>query len=244
VAFEGDVKSMPLAGVLGTIARGNLTGTLTLKNAKDEWRIAFSEGFVVAFLSPRPTSPLLDRLVARGLVTGPDAEKVRTSPLANRQSLRSMIVSRGLMSEEGFRGAVTDEVVDGFRDVFQEVELSYRFDDGSTNLGSGPWNRDQVSAGLRIPTDGIILEGTRYLDEWRRIAREIGSMDEVVGAIGEPRDDDPPLIAKAHGLARDPRTVASLLQALPGSRFDGASAVAKLLGDGRLRRLSGVPENG
>jgi tetratricopeptide (TPR) repeat protein len=234
VAFEGDLKNLPLADVLQTINQNNLTGTLTVKDSRGERRVAFSGGFIVAFNpAPGDARPVLEALTKRRLVGKTEAEKARGGFLGKRKTLRLALAQRGLVTEEDYQKVVKEDVLEGIYELFLETDRTFKFEDGAPDLAQ--WDADQVAADLRLPAPGIVMEGARRCDEWGRIRRAIGSLHDVLTADGEPDGEDDPVVKEILQLADGTRDLATILELLPVARFKGTEAVAQLVGARRLR---------
>ncbi len=237
MAFEGDLKNLPLADVLQTINQNNLTGTLSVKDTKGDRRIAFSQGFIVAFQpAPGEAHPVIDALAKRRIVARTEAEKARGGFLGKRKTLRLALSSRGLVTEEDYVKVVKEDVLEGIYELFLENDRTFKFEDGQTDLSS--WDQDQIAAEIRLPSAPIVMEGARRCDEWGRIRRAIGSFNEVLVRDGDPDENDDETTKELLQLADGSRDLGTILDQLPVPRFKGCEAAASLIAARRLRPAS------
>jgi len=237
VAFEGDLKNLPLADVLQTINQNNLTGTLTVKDAKGERKIAFAQGFIVAFQpAPGESRPVIDALAKRRIVAKSEAEKARGGFLGKRKTLRLALASRGLVTEDDYVKVVREDLLEGVYELFLETDRTFKFEDGNPDLAS--WDQDQIAAEIRLPAAPIVMEGARRCDEWGRIRRAIGSFNEVLVREGGPEEDDDETTKELLQLADGSRDLGSVLDQLPVPRFKGCEAASALIAARRLRPAS------
>lgn len=237
MAFEGDLKNLPLADVLQTINQNNLTGTLTVKDAKGDRKIAFANGFIVAFQpAPGDARPVIEALAKRRIVAKSEAEKARSGFLGKRKTLRLALASRGLVTEEAYVKVVREDLLEGVYELFLETDRTFKFEDGQTDLTQ--WDQDQIAAEIRLPAAPIVMEGARRCDEWSRIRRSIGSFNEVLVRDAGPEEDDDETVKELLQLADGSRDLGSVLDQLPVPRFKGCEAAAGLIAARRLRPAS------
>ncbi len=237
MAFEGDLKNLPLADVLQTINQNNLTGTLTVKDSKGDRRIAFANGFIVAFQpAPGDTRPVIDALAKRRIVAKSEAEKARSGFLGKRKTLRLALASRGLVTEDDYVKVVREDLLEGIYELFLETDRTFKFEDGQPDLAQ--WDQDQIATEIRLPAAPIVMEGARRCDEWGRIRRSIGTFNEVLVRDGGPEEGDDQVVKELLQLADGSRDLASVLEQLPVPRFKGCEAAATLIGARRLRPAS------
>src|SRR5271155_118406 len=110
--FEGDLKVVSLESVLRNIEGNNLSGTLAIKDARGERRIAFLSGKIMAILPlPGEERPVPDALAAKKLISKEEVEKVRASLGYKRMNLKRALEYRGLVKEQDYAQAVRDEVI-------------------------------------------------------------------------------------------------------------------------------------
>lgn len=238
MAFEGDLKNLPLADVLQSIHQNNLTGTLSVKDTKGERRVAFSGGYIVAYRpAPGDGHPVIDALAKRRIVAKAEAEKARSGFLGKRKTLRMALAQRGLVKEEDYQRVVKEDVLEGIYELFLETDRTFRFEDGQPDLAQ--WDQDQLCAELKLAAAGIVMEGARRTDEWGRIRRAIGSMSEVLVRDSDtPEEGDDEMVKEILALADGSRDLQGILDKLPVPRFKGCEVVAQLVGARRLRPAS------
>ena len=234
MAFEGDLKDVPIGDVLRTIHQNSLSGTLTIKDARGERRTACIDGRVAAFQPlPGEERPVLDALSKRRAVTRADAETARTSLAWKRFTLRRALAYRGLVSEQLYSAIVREDVIlEGIYELFLETNRSFKFEDGSPDLST--YDLDQVHAEVRIEAPAIVLEGTRRRDSWAHLQDTLGSLDQILVARAPASDGDSTLVREAISLADGTRTLAAIVDALPAPRFQALEAVAVIHHQGLL----------
>jgi hypothetical protein len=111
------------------------------------------------------------------------------------QLLGRILINRQLVTEAEIRRIVQLKVEEGIFDCFLWQAGGFEFHDGAS-LG-------QKSMLISLDVTGIVLEGARRLDEWKRIREHIKGGDAVPAAVPEAIADQLPLASEdADVLAR------------------------------------------
>ncbi len=183
--FSGRLASFPIAELLTWAANDRRTGALVLRRTSREKRIYFGGGEIVACLTDSTTEFYGPHLLLEGHL-GPD---VLTRCLVQCQQegkrLGVVLVEQGILSRAIVERTLAEQIEDLICDVFL-------WDRGIFFFQSDQPPAEDILA-QPINTLGLVLEGTRWVDELNRI-REVLTHDNIFlrrVAQEEPEDLSP-----------------------------------------------------
>jgi hypothetical protein len=211
VALNGDLSTMGLEDIFQWLAVGKKTGVLELKGSLHTKRVAFHEGRITSIWSSDPREYLGQYLLAFNRITEDQLREALATQEDEQQLLGRILVNRQLVTEAEVRRIVQLKVEESIFDTFLWNSGSFEFHDGA---GS-----HQKSMLLSLDVTGIVLEGARRLDDWKRIRKVIKGGDAVLAAISEA-------IAERLPLAPEDADILS--------RLDGTKRVDQLVIDMRM----------
>jgi DNA-binding response OmpR family regulator len=174
-ALAGDLSIISIADVLLLLQDRAYSGVLGLSHGNAQLDFFLRDG-KVDFASARGVSE--EFLLGRFLVSGGHLEAAQVeAAIAARQAagskdlLGTYLCDKGYLTPDGLRKAVTK----------QTMALVFE----SLRWGTGRFAfhahrdlpRPAREAALGLPTDSLILEGLRRVEEWRIIEQEIGNFD-------------------------------------------------------------------
>jgi len=226
MAFSGDLKDMSLADLLQSIQQNKHTGTLLLHGSGKERDAVFCEAGAIAAVAPSEAEQacaFTDVLVRRRAVTAAELEKVQKK--RGRKHLKTALAEAGLLDEGALRGVAEAHVRDLCGDLFLKPRGRFEFKEGPPEKDL--FDADLLGAKAAVEAQGVILEGGRRIDEWGRLGRRIGGMDEVfISALDGDAGSESGRVSEE---------AAQLLTLLDGRR-DVRACVAHVAG-GRFRTL-------
>ena len=211
MALNGDLSTMGLEDIFQWLAVGKKTGVLELRGSLHTKRVAFHEGRITSIWSSDPREYLGQYLLAFNRITEEQLRDALDTQEDEQQLLGRILVNRQLVTEAEIRRIVQMKVEESVYDTFLWSVGSFEFHDGA---GS-----HQKSMLLSLDVTGIVLEGARRLDDWKRIRKIIRGGDAVLSPISEA-------IAERLPLATEDADILS--------RLDGFKRVDQLVLDMRM----------
>jgi hypothetical protein len=195
MGLKGDLATMGLEDILQWLAVGKKTGILELKGFLHTKRVAFHEGRITSVWSSDPREYLGQYLLAFNRITEEQLREALATQEDENQLLGRILVNRQLVTEVEIRRIVQLKVEESVFDTFLWSMGTFEFHDGQPPL--------QKSMLLSLDVTGIVLEGARRVDEWKRIRMVIKGGDAILAAISEAIAERLPLAAEdADMLAR------------------------------------------
>ncbi|MDP2877613.1 MAG: DUF4388 domain-containing protein [Holophaga sp.] len=222
MGLKGDLATMGLEDILQWLAVGKKTGVLELQGFMHTKRVAFAEGRITGVWSSDPREYLGQYLLAFNRISEDQLREALASQEDENQLLGRILVNRQLITETEIRRIVQLKVDESIFDVFLWEFGNFEFHDGA--------QPPQKAVLLNLDVTGIVLEGARRVDEWKRIKKVIRGGDAVLDAVSEaiaemlplaPEDAD--LLSRLNGI----KTVDELVIEMRATDFK----VQKLLFD-------------
>ena len=198
MGLKGDLATMGLEDILQWLAVGKKTGILELQGFMHSKRVSFAAGRITGVWSTDPREYLGQYLLAFNRITEEQLREALASQEDENQLLGRILVNRQLITEAEIRRIVQLKVDESIFDAFLWEFGNFEFHDGA--------QPPQKSVLLNLDVTGIVLEGARRVDEWKRIKKVIRGGDAVLDAVSEaiaemlplaPEDAD--LLARLNG---------------------------------------------
>src|SRR5437016_984263 len=82
-----------------------------------------------------------------------------------------------VLVQDAYKAAAEAHVRDAVCDLFLKPRGHFEFKDGDGHKER--FDPDLVAARAAVEAQGVILEGSRRVDEWSRLSRKIGGMTEL-----------------------------------------------------------------
>ncbi len=233
MSVSGNLKTMLPGDILQWLSLGQKTGTLLIRNGAVEKRIFFQKGRVISSASNNPREYLGQFLVSHGFLTEQELAKGMEVQQQSGILLGKILVMIEAISENDLLRLMRLKAEEEIYDVFLWTEGEFQFaDDELPKMEMVP---------LQVDVTGIIMEGMRRVDEWRRI-RELIPGEMMIPVLEEPIDPeaDPDLepIQRAVIKAIDgKRTIVDIEVESRASEFVVSSVVHQLLRDRRAHLI-------
>src|ERR1051326_3800792 len=160
---------MPLTGkltmnasdLLQWVSLGQKTGTLVVARESVEKKIFFRNGRVISSASNDPREYLGQFLMSHGYLTEPELTKAMEVQRQSGILLGKILVMIDVISEEDLQRFMRRKAEEEIYDIFLWTDGEFYFvDDELPQMEMIP---------LQVDVTGIIMEGTRRVDEWQRI---------------------------------------------------------------------------
>ncbi len=225
MALSGNLKTMLPGDLLQWLSLGQKTGTLVISNKRVEKKIFFSKGRVISSASNDPREYLGQFLMSHGYLTEPELKKAMEVQLQSGILLGKILVMIDVISESDLQRLMRLKAEEEIYDIFLWNDGEFYFLDDELP--------QQEMIPLQVDVTGIIMEGTRRVDEWGRI-RETVPDETVIPVLLKPVDADEleeveePIVRAIDGK----RTIAEIVLESRSSAFTVSSTVCALVRHG------------
>lgn len=227
MGVSGTLKSMLPGDLLQWLSLGQKTGTLLLRNKAVEKKIFFKNGRVISSASNDPREYLGQFLMSHGYLTEPELMKAMEVQMQSGILLGKILVMIDVINEQDLHRLMRLKAEEEIYDIFLWREGEFQFVDDELPM--------MEMIPLVVDVTGIIMEGTRRVDEWQRI-REIIPNESLVPSIIKPIPQDEleldevqqTIIASIDGR----RSLAELVPETRSSSFTVSSTVHSLVREG------------
>ena len=230
MGITGNLRTMELSELLQWLSQGRKTGTLYIDNGDVEKRIFFDEGTIVSSAASDPKEYLGHFLVSHGFIDELTLAKAMEMQEDNKMLLGKILLTIGAISEDNLNRMLKLKAEESIYELFTWEEAEFRFVDDELPR--------YHMVKLALSVTGLVLEGHRRVDEWKRIKEKIPSSQCVPVSTGELRPDQPdPGVINILSMVNDDRTVHEIALQTHSSEFH----VCRVLYDQiRLGRLKAV----
>ena len=177
MGLKGDLNTMGLEDIFQWLAVGKKTGVLELKGFLHTKRVFFHEGKISSVWSSDPREYLGQYLLAYNRINEEQLREALASQEDENQLLGRILVNRQLITETEIRRIVQLKVEESIYDTFLWDVGTFEFHDGQLP--------PQKTMLLSLDVTGVVLEGARRVDEWKRIRDVIKGGDAVLDAVSE-----------------------------------------------------------
>ncbi len=226
--------------LLQWLSLGQKTGTLIVSNKAVEKKIFFKNGRVISSASNDPREYLGQFLMSHGYITEPELMKAMQVQSESHIFLGKILVMIDVISEEELQRLMRMKAEEAIYDIFLWRDGEFRFDDNELPT--------QEMIPLQVDVTGIIMEGTRRVDEWQRIRLLIPN-EALVPAVIKDLDEDVAdrlhfddaqrtVVAAIDGK----RNVADIVLESRSSSFLVAETLYRLLREGYIELRESAPE--
>src|SRR5437870_7359906 len=216
MAIEGPLRELGIHDVFQLLDLSRKTGALrvTSELRHNAGTVSFEGGTIIFAEIRSNPHPLGALLLRTGKITDADLERARDMQerQGDKRRLGEILVSLGAITPRELERQVRFQIEEVVFEMMSWREGYFSFTDGA--LSDVP-----TEATVRIPTEALLMEGARRIDEWSRIEGRIPHLGVVptlaAPAAGEQGELDllPPeweMLAMVDG-QRDLRTIAAEL---------------------------------
>jgi uncharacterized protein DUF4388 len=228
MGVSGNLKTMQPGDLLQWLSLGQKTGTLVVANKQVEKRIFFKAGRVISSASNDPRDYLGQFLISHGYISEAELMKAMEVQQQSGILLGKILVMIDVISEPDLLRLMRLKAEEEIYDIFLWKEGDFKFmDDELPSMEMIP---------LQVDVTGIIMEGSRRVDEWQRI-REVIPHDVMIPVVARtiPAKDLPDVEQTIVGTIDGKRTIAEIELEARTSLFSVCSTLLKLVKDGYVR---------
>ena len=227
MGLSGNLRTMLPGDLLQWLSLGQKTGTLVITNKRVEKKIFFRTGRVISSASNDPREYLGQFLMSHGYLTEPELKKAMEVQTQSGILLGKILVMIDVIGEKDLQRLMRLKAEEEIYDIFLWDDGDFYFIDDQLP------QMEMIS--LQVDVTGIIMEGTRRVDEWARI-REVVPNDTVVPV---PVKDIDPTELEEHELliARaidGKRSIAEIVLETRSSEFAVSGTVSTLVRQGAI----------
>ena len=229
MGVSGNLRTMLPGDLLQWLSLGRKTGTLIVTRQAVEKKIFFKEGRVISSASNDPREYLGQFLMSHGFVTEDELKKAMEVQAQSGILLGKILVMIDVIGEPDLQRLMRLKAQEEIYDIFLWQEGEFHFiDDELPKMQMVP---------LQVDVTGIIMEGTRRVDEWSRI-RELIPDESMVPVIDVPIEPDADLNevqVNIAGKIDGRRTIAEIVLESRASAFTVSQTMYHLVREGYVR---------
>ena len=229
MSVSGNLKTMLPGDLLQWLSLGQKTGTLCVRNKGTEKKIFFRNGRVISSASNDPREYLGQFLMSHGYITEPELMKAMEVQAQSRILLGKILVMIDVIAEEDLQRLMRLKAEEEIYDIFLWNEGDFQFiDDELPQMEMIP---------LQVDVTGLIMEGTRRVDEWNRIHTLIGHEGLVPSLIKElpPEELEDDAQRTVVNAIDGRRSLAELVLESRSSSFNVSSTIYHLTREGYVK---------
>src|SRR6266436_2486295 len=161
MGVSGNLKTMLPGDLLQWLSLGQKTGTLVVRSKSVEKKIFFKQGRVISSASNDPRDYLGQFLISHGFISEQELMKAMEVQQQSGILLGKILVMIDVIPEPDLLRLMRLKAEEEIYDIFLWNEGDFQFlDDELPQMEMIP---------LRVDVTGLIMEGTRRVDEWNRI---------------------------------------------------------------------------
>ena len=228
MGVSGNLKTMQPGDLLQWLSLGQKTGTLVVASKSVEKRIFFKDGRVISSASNDPRDYLGQFLISHGYISEAELMKAMEVQQQSGILLGKILVMIDVISEPDLVRLMRLKAEEEIYDIFLWREGDFKFiDDEVPSMEMIP---------LQVDVTGIIMEGTRRVDEWQRI-REVIPHDVMIPIVARtlPTADLTEVQQTIVNAIDGKRTIAEIELEARTSLFAVCSILHTLARDGFIR---------
>lgn len=169
MALEGPLKELHIQDVFQLLDLGRKTGVLrvTSELRQTAGTVSFERGGVVAATLGKDPQPIGARLVRMGKISVQQLEQARDlQKSGDSRRLGDILVASGTIARRELDRQLKAQIEEAIFQLLGWSEGYFRFEEGAAPDAV-------VEAPVRIPTEGLLMEAARRMDEWSRIEDKV-----------------------------------------------------------------------
>ncbi len=175
MALEGPLKELHIQDVFQLLDLGRKSGVLrvTSELRQSAATVCFDRGGVVSAALGTESDPIGYRLVRLGKITGEQLDRARGAQNAgDERRLGDILVANSAITRRELERQLKAQVEEAVFELLGWAEGYFRFEEGSPCQAA-------VESPVRFPTEALLMEAARRLDEWSRIGSKVAHLGLV-----------------------------------------------------------------
>jgi hypothetical protein len=229
VALEGPLKEFHIQDVFQLLDLGRKSGVLrvTSELRQTAASVSFDRGGVVAATLGKAPQRFGARLVRLSKISAKDLDRaLAMQEKGDTRRLGDILVTIGAIARRELERQLKAQIEETILDLLGWTEGHFRFEEAAPSEAI-------VESPIRIPTEGLLMESARRLDEWSRIESKVPHLRVVpklppADAASSSRLDLVPFEWEVLAAVDGQRDLHALADALGRSEFDVARTVFAL----------------
>jgi hypothetical protein len=214
--LSGTFTTMPFADLLQWLGDSRRSGTLSVNLDFEERFLRFDTGKIAGYGSDDPMARDIGRLcLQRGLTNEPRLFAALEAQKQSHMPLADVLVASGFVESEQLEAAVRSHVEETVLGLFLFPDGRFDFMEVAPREIE-QWMPPEYELAEHIDVRGVLMEGMRRLDEWKRYVKVLPSDDALVLPLA-PAEDLP--ILESIAAHPEPPTLGELLAECGDSRF-------------------------
>ncbi|KPK72160.1 MAG: hypothetical protein AMJ84_04805 [Acidithiobacillales bacterium SM23_46] len=173
--LEGSLKAFSLPEILQFLAMGKLTGTLMVRHDHQGIDLTIHQGRIVSSSTFDQARRLGQMLIYRRLICRSDLDEVLYEQRTTHpdRMVGQLLVDRELITLDDLRQVVKAQLEEEIWELFSWESGEFRFEHHAES--------DIKDVLVEIEIEPLIIEGTRRIDEWKAIIRNLRGDKMVPG---------------------------------------------------------------
>jgi len=163
--LEGSLKTFSLPEVLQFLAMSKMTGTLAVTSPQRTIKVMIRDGRIVNTSTLNLSRKLGSLLIHHNLLQRHQLDEALQRQKADHRLLGQILVEESYVTRENLNRTIKMQLEEEVWDLFRLGEGEFKFEHGQ------PARDEEVIVEIEI--EPLIMEGTRQLDEWHRIIKNI-----------------------------------------------------------------------
>jgi len=183
MALKGNIDTFYLSSILQLLAQDKKTGILTIAEKGRIVRVYIKNGNIVYAVGSQKEVRLGYLLRTKGIISAEELQKALTLAKQRNEKLGKILVEKGFISVETLKKFIHQQVRDILYDLFLWKRGDFEYMDQEFSL-----DREFVT---ELNHMEVILEGTRRVDEWEILRKNIPEQHMVFKinrSVEEKRD--------------------------------------------------------
>jgi hypothetical protein len=184
--LEGSLKAFSLPEILQFLSIGKMTGTLSVTSPRRTINLMIRSGRIVNSSSFQTGRKLGSMLLHHNLVRRRDLDEAlrRQREDNSKRLLGQLLVEEGYITEKNLHDHIAMQLQEEVWDLFRLTEGDFKFEHGQPE----PIRDIEIE----IDIEPLIIEGSRQLDEWHRIIKNIPG-DHFIVRLAKVDDNFEPI---------------------------------------------------
>lgn len=174
MALEGTLRDFSLADIFQLIGLQRKTGVLTLRSREDVVTISFLDGKIVGAdsLNKRLEDRLGQVLLKSKAISREALERALAVQRETLERLGHILLAHGILTKDELAQALQQQIL-------QIIYRTFRWQDGDYHFAQETTVDFDQELVTPMPTESILMEGARMLDEWPIIEKKIPDRSAV-----------------------------------------------------------------
>jgi len=237
MGVSGNLRTMLPGDLLQWLSLGQKSGTLVVSREVVEKKVFFKAGRVISSASNDPREYLGQFLMSHGFLKEEELKKAMEVQQQSSILLGKILVTIGLIDEEDLMRLMRLKAEEEIYDIFLWPDGEFHFIDNELP--------QMEMVPLKIDVTGLIMEGTRRVDEWPRIRQLIPNNACVPVVLKTPitpseeLDEADKMIVRA---IDGKRTIADIVLESRSSSFGVCSTICTLAREGFFKIVDSSAE--